>query len=876
MLRLFLVALSCCVAACPRPLAAAETTSVWEYLGERAARLSAQLPPVADSVDAWHAQQAEWIARLERELGLPPRQPMQAVVIDRREAGELVFEEIAFHWAERVFATGTVIRRRQPSAPQPALVLTPDWLGHYTFRAYRSFVEDVARAGVLVLFVDDPHTGRRQSSYAGLYATASAAGMPVAGVQVFDALRALDYLRTRPDVDGGKIGIAGWGEGALRAYLCAALEPRFQFVVAVAGTTTFESLVQAAAQGRGTANPSAWLSGVLTWTDMDRLAACVAPRPLLIAGGAGAWPAAGSEAVLRTLRTVYGLYDAEDRLRVVRGRAADELTPYAAAVIPWLTGDVFPTLTASSAGPADCGEAAEVEFQVLGYLQRRMDQQAAARFDGPLTSAAWTAHRQAIGDWLRPMVAGAAGAALDDQVQQTVDEGGLVVERLALGVDGAFRCPAVLVRPAAGTANAPGVVLSPDDRQCYAAARITEAARRLAGAGCWVIVPEHASVHPQSAQPLADAEAPSFYGDEAGRFYGPADAVGCSPLALRTAETLAAFRHLAAREEVDAARIVVAGAGLGGVDASLAALLDERIAGVAAVDATTCRDWSVQTAPAELHFFHLMPYLPSLLTVTDLDCAVAAAAPRPLVLVRLNDGWPRSGFEQVAARCTEVYGMLNAEQALGVLGPRDMTEERQAAEPEGVRRQLFAAARSLAPTPPTPGLVGNPDVLRSRATVDSAAGLIWLIGEMSGYEQEFAGDGYRLQTWSFFNGKGGAQQGRSITPLIFRKRDVGFELTGVGTTRSNTGGGLQTFDFEPVSGSDAVGDGYFFGWYDGDAAAAPNAGVVEFDNAPDALMLILSGDGQMGGQRVQLGRTYRVQSEFRRQYSIMAAAKKAP
>lgn len=61
---------------------------------------------------------------------------------------------------------------------------------------------------------------------------------------------------------------------------------------------------------------------------------------------------------------------------------------------------------------------------------------------------------------------------------------------------------------------------------------------------------------------------------------------------------LAAFRHPASREEVHATRIVVAGAGLGGVDGSLAALLDERIAGVAAVDAATCRNGAVHAAMA--------------------------------------------------------------------------------------------------------------------------------------------------------------------------------------------------------------------------------------------------------------------------------------
>ena len=514
----------------------------------------------------------------------------------------------------RAYATGTVIRRQQAEGPQPAVVLTPDWLGHYTFRAYRSFVEQLARQGVLVLFLDNPHSGRRHAPYAGLYATAAAAGTQVAGIQVFDALRGFDYLLTRADVDAGKIGIAGLGEGALRAYLAAALEPRFQFVIAVAGTTTYGTLVQAAAEGQATAQPAAFVSGLLEWTDIDRVAACLAPRPVLIAGGAGRWPAAGGEAVLGTMQAVYRLYDAQDRISQVPGEAVDDMTPYAAGRDRVAYGQRAPSLKASTAAPAACTEPAEMDFQLLGYLQRRIESQAASRLGEPLTEAAWQTHRQAIIAWLRTACAMDAKPALDDKVLDTAESGDLVTERLALGVDADFRCPAVLVRPASAAGKCAGVILSHDDRQCYAAARITDAARRLAAAGYWVIVPEHASVHAQSLQPLGVADQPSFYGDEAGRLYGPADAVGRPPLALRVCEDLAAFRYLASRAEVDAAQIVVAGSGVGGVDACLAALLEDRIAGVAAVDVTTMRDWAVNVAPGELHFFHLMPYLPSLLT----------------------------------------------------------------------------------------------------------------------------------------------------------------------------------------------------------------------------------------------------------------------
>ena len=111
---------------------------------------------------------------------------------------------------------------------------------------------------------------------------------------------------------------------------------------------------------------------------------------------------------------------------------------------------------------------------------------------------------------------------------------------------------------------------------------------------------------PQSGQPIGVGGEPSFYGDEASRLYGPADAVGLGPLALRVADDLAAFRYLAARPQVDPACIAIAGLGTGGIDACVAALLEERIAGVVSIDATALRDWAATSAPGALRFRHVM------------------------------------------------------------------------------------------------------------------------------------------------------------------------------------------------------------------------------------------------------------------------------
>ncbi len=850
---------------------------VLDYLAGRAARMAADLPPLPATLDAWKAERKELVAKLETTLSLPDRQPMKAAVTYARQRGDLTVEEVAYLWADQTYVSANVIRNARADGRQPAIVIPSGWLGHYTFATYRKFVDSLASQGFVVLFIDDPRTGRRQAPRAGLYAAASAAGTQVAGVQVFDALRGLDYVLTRDDVDPKRIGIAGLAEGAMQAYLAAALEERFRFVAAVAGTTTYEALAAATAAGKGPEDPSAFVAGILRFADMDRLAACVAPRPLLVAGSFGddELLTKGYDRVLRTLKSVYGLYETEERLCRLPDQGVEDTTPYVGEIGRWFAADVFPTRRASKAATLPSGKPEDLDFDIMHYLQHRIADAATSPDAVPSSKTQWQASRQQTRAWLDTTCGLKDLRPAPDKVVDTSEADGLVTERLALGIDADLLCPAVLVRPAetAGVRHA-AVVLSHDDRQCAAEAKIAEAARQLAAAGYWVIVPEHASAHPQSPQPLADPQRPSFYGDETARFYGPADLVGLPPLALRVADDLAAVRHLAARGEVDPARIVLAGLGLGGVDAALAAVLDERIAGVASIDATTLRDWAVSGAPGESRFLHMMPYLPSMLGQIDFDGVYAALAPRPLTVVRLKNGWPRSGFEQCANTASAAYRLGQASGALLALGPRGITEELQEGLPEGLQKQLVAAAGTPVPRPPRPGIVGTPEGLTSRRTVDSASGLVWIVAEMSGFDQELIDGGYELQTWSFFNDNGDAQKGRAITPLLLHKKDNTYTLLGIGKTRLNTGTGLQSFPFEPVDGYAVVREGCFFGWHTGDAQGKTNPGVVEFEDAPDCQMVILAPDGQTPGPGLTVGTTLREQARYPRQYSVMAVSKK--
>ena len=620
-----------------------ESASVLDYLGQRADRMTRAWPPLPNSADEWKAYQSEVTGRLSGLLGLPDREPMKAAVTDTTEQGDLILEQIAYLWAGRTYVSATVIRNKHASGRQPAIVMPSGFLGHYTFVPQRQFVDALARHGLLVMFLDDPRAGRRQASYAGLYATASAAGIQVAGVQVFDALRGLDYLLTRADVDPGKIGIAGLEEGGLQAYLAAALEPRFQFAVAVDGTTTYQALMHAAAQHEGPEDPSTFVAGLLDFADMDRIAACIAPRPVIVAGRFGVTD--GQAQVLRTMKTVYRLLDAEDRVQEVRGEPSSDPQHAVDEVSQWLEKHVLPALNSPSAAPSACVTPDDPDFSMLHHMQRRIERAGQViatclAFAGGVAGSSPTDDRVA-----HYILCAAYHAACGGQGCLGFRE-----QRLGNRTDlarGGWRLP---LPGCAGSPSGDGHDATHRDRPLARrssdaeSAKIADAVRRLAAAGLWVMVPDHASVEPHSLQPLCNVSKPRFHGDEAADFYGLADAVGLPPLALRVVEDLAAVRHLAARGEVSPTGILLAGQGIGGVDACLAAVLDENIAGVVSIDATTFRGWAEDAASEQLHFLHIMPYLPSLLTKTDLDCVYAAIAPRPLIVIRPKDSWSARGL----------------------------------------------------------------------------------------------------------------------------------------------------------------------------------------------------------------------------------------
>jgi cephalosporin-C deacetylase-like acetyl esterase len=70
-----------------------------------------------------------------------------------------------------------------------------------------------------------------------------ARGYTPAGVEVWNAMRAVDYLETRPEVDRDRIGITGRSGGAAMSWFAGAVDERFKVVAPVMGISTYAANV---------------------------------------------------------------------------------------------------------------------------------------------------------------------------------------------------------------------------------------------------------------------------------------------------------------------------------------------------------------------------------------------------------------------------------------------------------------------------------------------------------------------------------------------------------------------------------------------------------------------------------------------------------
>ena len=100
---------------------------------------------------------------------------------------------------------------------------------------------------------------------------------------LWDDIRALDYLASRPEVDATRLGCVGLSVGGYRSYLLAALDDRIKAAVDVGWMTSFGAQIRQ--HVTNTIGLSFHINGLYRYLDFPDLAALAAPRALMVING---------------------------------------------------------------------------------------------------------------------------------------------------------------------------------------------------------------------------------------------------------------------------------------------------------------------------------------------------------------------------------------------------------------------------------------------------------------------------------------------------------------------------------------------------------------------------------------------------------------
>jgi dienelactone hydrolase len=237
----------------------------------------------------------------------------------------------------------------------------------------RSLLESYAEQGFLSVAMDARHHGERATSIPGLpdpYQSAmlrayrAGAGQPYLYDTVWDVMRLIDYLSTRPDVDAERIGLIGYSKGGTEAYLAAAADVRIAVVVPLIGvqsfgwslrhpagwearTWTLRAAVEAAASDSNEAVNAAFVRkfydriapGLTDRFDGPAMLPLIAPRPLLVVNGDSdpRSPLGGVRESIASAERAYAAAGTPDRLiLLLEVGVAHEVTPEATrAALQW-------------------------------------------------------------------------------------------------------------------------------------------------------------------------------------------------------------------------------------------------------------------------------------------------------------------------------------------------------------------------------------------------------------------------------------------------------------------------------------------------------------------------------------------------------------
>lgn len=270
-----------------------------------------------------------------------PGTPLNARVTGTLVEDDLVVEKVIFTSRPHVYVTATVYVPHDLELPAPAILFQP---GHAAngkaHPQYQQVARTIAAHGMIVMLMDPPGQGERlnyfiegeekpriggavpdHDQFGTLFYLA---GRNPVACFLADAMRAIDYLQTRSDVDPMRIGATGSSGGGTMTSVLAAIDPRVQAAAPGTFISTHDAISVGAA---GQDIEQMWPGTLAAGFDHHELVTCFCPKPyMILAVDADFFPIEGTYEVFEHAKRCYQIAGRPDAVQLTVDRSTHMFT----------------------------------------------------------------------------------------------------------------------------------------------------------------------------------------------------------------------------------------------------------------------------------------------------------------------------------------------------------------------------------------------------------------------------------------------------------------------------------------------------------------------------------------------------------------------
>ena len=622
-----------------------------------AGEISARCLADVRTLDGWESRSGEWRRELRDMLGLDPlpkRTPLEPQITGGLDRPAYRVEKLVYQSLPGLYVTGNFYVPKDIAKPLPTILYlcghSPHPLGAKV--QYQDRGQWYASHGFACLVLDTLEFGEVPGIHHGTHDLNLwnwlSQGYTPAGVEVWSAMRALDYLETRREVDRRRVGVTGTSGGGAMTWYLAALDDRVAAAAPVCSTWTVGS--QAAHWVASGQCDCIYYHNTYGW-DFPIVGALIAPRPLLILSGQKDpdFPPDGYHAVYQRAKSVYDLYAGtnSDRIREFDDNVGHSDPPqFQREARQWMTRWLKNDPARLPEEPAS--QPPKEKAEDLACLARLPASAANFRIQNefircappakPASPAAWTEDRRELMTGLRGKVfRWFPTEAIPFETQTTSGDGGWITRygdyrEVFFQSEAGARLHARLITPKKGSSGVPLViqVKRPGDSLYFM--DVDELLPLLGRCTVLVLDPRFTETT-LGAGAYADIERTAAW-------------CGRTLASMQVWDILRAVEWAVTEAKITPSEISLYGKGNMGVLSLYAALFDERVTQVVLND------------PPSSHWHE--PALLNVLRVTDIPEVAGALAPRRLVCLR---EFP-AAFDPTRA----IYQLLGAQAKMTVAG----------------------------------------------------------------------------------------------------------------------------------------------------------------------------------------------------------------